>query len=49
MQEKKIIHRDLKLENILVKYDNNSGYTFKLSDYGNSKFLNNFYSPKGTF
>jgi len=49
MQEKKIIHRDLKLENILVKYDNNSGYTFKLSDYGNSKFLNNSYSPKGTF
>jgi serine/threonine protein kinase len=29
MQEKKIIHRDLKLDNILVKYDNKSGYTFK--------------------
>jgi surface protein len=48
MQEKKIIHRDLKLENILVKYDNNSGYTFKLSDYGNAKIQNNSYSLKGT-
>ena len=48
MQEKKIIHRDLKLDNILVKYDNNSGYIFKLSDYGNAKIQNNSYSLKGT-
>ena len=39
MKEKKIIHRDLKLENILIKYNNNKKYTIKLSDYGCSKRL----------
>ena len=39
MKENKIIHRDLKLENILVKYidKENKKYIIKLSDYGCSK------------
>ena len=41
MIQNKIAHRDLKLENILVKYDNNekTKYTLKLTDYGVSKQL----------
>ena len=39
MKENKIIHRDLKLENILIKYNNNK-YIMKLTDYGSSKRLN---------
>ena len=40
MKENKIIHRDLKLENILIKYeDNNNKYKIKIADYGNSKRL----------
>ena len=40
MQEKFIIHRDLKLENFLVKYTNNekTEYIIKLCDYGFSKY-----------
>ena len=38
MMENKIIHRDIKLENILVKNEN-SDYTVKLTDYGVSKQL----------
>ena len=38
ISSKKIAHRDLKLENILVKYGNN-GNTFKVTDYGESKIL----------
>ena len=38
MVDKKIIHRDLKLENILLKYEN-LDYTVKLTDYGISKKL----------
>ena len=41
MKEKKIIHRDLKLENILIKYidKEKKKYIIKLSDYGCSKRL----------
>ena len=39
MENNKIIHRDIKLENILVKYDNKEKQNFivKLTDYGVSK------------
>ena len=39
-----IVHRDIKLENILIKYENEkdeANYIFKLSDYGISKQLIN--------
>ena len=38
MVSKKIVHRDLKLDNILVKYDkkDKNKYTLKLTDYGAS-------------
>ena len=41
MSEKKIVHRDIKLPNILVKYKNKkkTEYIFKLTDYGVSKRL----------
>ena len=41
MKENKIIHRDLKFENILIKYNdiNNKFFTIKLTDYGCSKRL----------
>ena len=41
MVSKKIVHRDLKLDNILVKFDktDNKKYTLKLTDYGASKRL----------
>ena len=43
MQKNNIIHRDLKLGNILIKYTDKSKKKFipKLSDYGFSKDLNN--------
>ena len=41
MYENKIIHRDLKLENILIKYENKDKYIVKLTDYGISKQLLN--------
>jgi serine/threonine protein kinase len=39
MKENRIAHRDLKLTNILVKYENKekTKYTFKITDYGVSK------------
>ena len=42
MKDNKIIHRDLKLANILVKYEDNENKKFvvKLTDYGISKQLN---------
>jgi len=42
MKDNKIIHRDLKLANILVKYEDNDKKQFvvKLTDYGISKQLN---------
>jgi len=42
MQEKNIIHRDLKLKNIMLKYNNDIpyiGFIIKLSDFGFSKFM----------
>ena len=55
MQRKRIIHRDLKLENLLVKYINKekNEYIIKLGDYGVSKtksyITNGIYSGlKGT-
>ena len=43
LQEKLVIHRDIKLENFLVKFTNDekTEYIIKLSDYGISKFKNN--------
>ena len=47
MYKNKIIHRDIKLDNILVKYkdynnnDSNINYIVKLTDYGISKQLKN--------
>jgi len=37
MKENNIIHRDLKLENILIKYIDKQKFIIKLSDYGCSK------------
>ena len=53
ISSKKIAHRDLKLENILIKYENEndkSNYIVKLSDYGESKklLLTNKYTQVGT-
>ena len=52
ISSKKIAHRDLKLENILVKYENKekTKFTFKLTDYGESKTLSvtNKYTQVGT-
>jgi len=44
MKENRIVHRDIKLENILIKYDKNNILKFicKLADYGISKSLNEF-------
>ena len=42
MKENKIVHRDLKLDNILIKYENKEKRLFKvkLCDYGISKYGN---------
>ena len=42
MQDEKVIHRDLKLKNIMIKYDKNIeiiGFVIKLSDFGFSKVM----------
>ena len=52
MQKESIIHRDLKLENILVKYINKeeNKIILKLTDFGISKIKDNKYSDlRGTF
>ena len=55
MRNNRIIHRDLKLENILIKYDRrNQKKIIKLADYGSGRILNSLnssnyiYSNKGT-
>ena len=43
MQKEHVIHRDLKLKNIMIKYDKNIdiiGFIVKLSDFGFSKVMN---------
>ena len=44
IQKKKIIHRDLKLENFLVKYKNKekTDYIIKFVDFGIGKFKKEF-------
>ena len=45
MRENNIVHRDIKLDNILIKYENNNtilNFICKLTDYGISKKLNEF-------
>ena len=44
MVKKKLVHRDLKLENILIKYENKekTKYTIKLTDYEVTKKLKTF-------
>ena len=52
IQNKEIIHRDIKLENILIKYTNDekTDYIIKLCDYGIGKFKDDIFSGlKGTF
>ena len=51
MLKNKIIHRDIKLENILVKYinDKKSDYIVKLTDYGVSKQLATLSQENKTF
>ena len=43
MNENEIIHRDIKLENILIKYTDSSHTKFipKINDYGLSREMNN--------
>ena len=52
MNEKRLCHRDLKLDNILVKYDNDNKPIWKIADYGVSKQLasisKNFSTKTGT-
>lgn len=40
LQKEHIIHRDLKLENFLIKYTDKDNYILKLGDYGIGKFKN---------
>ena len=49
MVDNKIIHRDIKLENILLKYDKNKKYIVKLCDYGVSKQLETLSKEKQSF
>ena len=53
MKQNSIIHKNLKLENILIKNEDNNKYLIKLSGYASSKRLNsltknNFNSNEGT-
>ena len=51
-QKKNIIHRDIKLDNFLIKYTNKekTDYIIKLCDYGMGKFKDGIFSGlKGTF
>ena len=52
IHNRKIIHRDIKLENILIKFTNKekTDYMIKLYDYGFGKFTDGMFSGlKGTF
>ena len=51
MKQNKIIHRDLKLENILIKFNDkdHKNFTVKLADYGSSKKLNSSFQKNKTF
>ena len=51
MLKNKIIHRDIKLQNILIKYNNNNktDYSVKLTDYGISKQLYTLSQQNNTF
>ena len=45
MHSKKLIHRDLKPQNILIKYNSQNSFIVKLSDYGISReFVNKSFS-----
>ena len=48
MSEKKIVHRGLKFENILIKYDNSqkTKYIFKIADYGIRGIVDTFSKRK---
>jgi serine/threonine protein kinase len=39
IHSKNIIHRDIKLENILLKRNSKGGYTCKIGDFGLARFL----------
>ena len=48
MQKYKIAHRDLSLDNILIKYQNDQSIIYKLTDYGVSKQLSTLYKKFST-
>ena len=48
MVKNKIIHRDIKLKNILIKNGQNNNYTVKLCDFGISKQLATLSKQNGT-
>ena len=52
LYEKNIVHRDISLKNILIKYNKiNKKPIYKLSDYGLSRYLSeslHFKTPNGT-
>ena len=48
MNENKLAHRDLKMENILIKHEKNKKNIFKVADYGLSKQLINLSRYKTT-
>ena len=39
MSKQKLVHRDIKLENIFIKYEKNNKKIYKLGDYGLSKII----------
>ena len=49
MYDNTIIHRDIKLENILIKKLENNKYLYKLTDYGFSKQLTQSHKAQSEF